>query len=330
MGYHAADAIDEAIDATRSRLFPLSGWLWARIAFVTLFLGGAGGVPTQLLNVPTTPTVPTPDASGASGGIDPGVGIGAIAAVGLVVGLLVVVFSIAAATMQFVFVDALTEPDRASVRVIGPFFDRLGAGVRLFGFQLAVGLLAAVPILLLGGAVFATTGTDSLGLFAVAGVVAVVVVVIAGLVRSLTVQFVVPVMIQTGGTVTDAWRTLWPSLRSQLSESVVYVVVRVLLGLGVSILNGLGTAVLLLPVALIAVIVGAVFGGLTTVAVGSDAGTLVGLVSGGFVGVVGAVIVGLAVSVATKTYLRTYELASLAGFDDRFQLLPDETEQSST
>lgn len=330
MGYHAADAIDEAIDATRSRLFPLSGWLWTRIAVITLFLGGGLGVPTQFLNVPTTsfgesgpaPDIPTTAAA------DPEIGATVLLAGGLLVAGVALLWSVASATMQFVFIDALRTPDRSSVRLIGPFFDRLGAGVRLFGFQLVTGLVALIPLVVLGAFVVSTVTADggiAVGTvpLAVGGVLAVAVFLVVGLIQSLTVQLVVPVMVATSGTVLGSWRTLWPSLREQAGETVVYVLLRVLLGLGVGIVNSLLSVLLLIPVVLIAAVIGALFGGLTMAVVGNDAGLLVGGITGGLVGIVGSIVAVLGVSVLTKTYLRVYELASLAGIDGRFDLLPD-------
>lgn len=339
MAYHAAAAIDDAVDATRARLFPVSGWLWARLAVITLLLGG-GGFTGQVTNVPQFqfPADPRPGGPGPAvptlpelprqppTGVDPTIGLLALAVV-VVILLAILAFWIVGATMQFVFVDALRVEDRSAVRVLRPFLDRLGAGLRLFLFNLALFLLLAVPVAVVALAVvglFGVGDTTIVGpaVLAVGVVVFLTAAVLVGIVSQLTTQFVVPVMIVTGGTVLGAWRELYPVLRAQLGQTIVYVVVRFLLGLGVGILNAILVGIGLLGLALVLAVVAGGLGLIAAAVGGETAGLLVGGVVGGVAGLVGLLVVVLGVSVLTKTYLRSYELAALEGFDDRFALLP--------
>lgn len=339
MAYYAAAAIDDAIDATRARLFPVSGWLWARLAVITLLLGG-GGFGGQLSNLQSVPTGggpnpgPGPGVPSGPGTIDPGVGAAVIAVAVILLLVVVAVFALIGSTMQFVFVDALSVRDRSEVRVIGPFFDRLGAGFRLFLFNLGLFLLVAIPIAVVVIAVvgvFSVSVGDGGGGSAGAGVavslllglVVLLLALLVGVVSSLTTQFVVPVMITTGGTVLGSWRRLYPILRENLAQTGVYLLLRFLLGLGVGIVNLLLTVVAGLAVVLVAGVIAALFGGLALLVAGENAALLVGGGVGVIVGGVGLLVVSLVVSVLTKTYLRTYELSVLGRFDAAFELLPD-------
>lgn len=349
MGWYAIDAIDDAIDATRGFLAPFSLGRWSRLALITLFLG-TGGVGGQLSNVSNAgdafgggmqngqggggPGTELPDGlspaeilSGDGSAVDPGV-LPFDVTLGLVVGVVAVlvglwlVFGVVGATMEFVFVDALAT-DTVAIR--GPFRRRLTDGLRLFVFRFGLSLLVTLPVV--GVVAAALTGVVELGGIGLAQVVLgllgfAVVAVLVGLVKSFTNQFVVPVMIAVDETVLGGWRELWSVLRAQPKQTVVYLVMHLLVGVGIGIVRGFLLLVGAIPVTIVAGIVGlaasTVAGSLWTGPFGVGVGLLVGVLTwlaAGFL------LVLLPVNVLTKTYVRTYELRSLAGFDGRFALL---------
>ncbi|ESP87785.1 DUF7544 domain-containing protein [Candidatus Halobonum tyrrellensis] len=340
MSWYAIDAIDDALDASREFLFPFSLGRWARLALITFFVGGSGvgGQVSNLQNVgqvptgPTGPTQPSPSIPTDPSTVTPELG-GLALVVVVVVLLLVLALALISYTFEFVFVDAIAE-DR--VRVLGPFASRVGDGLRLFVFEFVVGLVSLLPfavagfLILFAGGPPGFNGFDALvgffGSVGTAGTVAVVVLaaawlVVTGLVTGFTRTFVVPVMVATGSGVLGGWRRLWPRLRDEWKQTLVYLVMHFFVGIGVGLVGLLLFLFGAVVVGIVALVVGLAAAAVTH---GGNpmAGTGVGLLAGGVVfALLYFLFVFLPVGILTTTYVRTYELASLAGFDDAFDLL---------
>lgn len=358
MSWYAVDAIDDALNATRAFLFPFSLGRWARLALITLFLGGGAGVQnvfqyadsaSQLAglgNGPGSPggpsatlaplvgSVPVPDTvllAQAGGGVPSGLPV-ALGLVGLVVVaivvLLAILFAVLGPVFEFVFVDVIAADE---VQVWSPFRRSFWKGMRLLVFMVLLGVLFAIPIvvgvLLLVGA--GTVGVDvpeppSVGL---GGVLALFLsflfwVLLFSLVFGFTRQFVVPVMFVDDVGVLSGWSTVWGLLRGEVWQAVLYVVMHFLVGIGVALVRALLALVALIPVGIVAVAVGLGTGAIAGGTVSPDVGVGVGVLAGGAVGLLlYFVLVFLPLNVLTRTYLRTYELAALGGFDGRYDLL---------
>ena len=326
MSWYAVDAVDDAIGATRTFLGGASLWRWARLAAITLLLGtgGVGGQFSNLSNVPglspgerPSPTLPSTDPGLVEFG-GPDVWL-LVAVVVILIGVWLL-FDVVGAVMEFVFLAALSTDE---VRIRAPFRRHTGDGLRLFGFRLAVTLPVATPVLV--GVAAVLGGVVSPAAVGAVGVVAVVAVVaglafVSGLVRSLTNQFVVPVMFDEGRGVVDAWRRLWPLLRGEGWQTVVYVVVHLLVGIGVGIVRTFLLVVGAIPATILAAAVGLVVGALG----GGLAGPLgvgLGFVAGGVTWLLAMLVVLLPINAVSKTYTRAFELRSLAGFDDDLAVL---------
>jgi hypothetical protein len=198
----------------------------------------------------------------------------------------------------------------------------------LFGFRLALTLPVAVPIV--GGVVAVFTGVvdpSGVGGGTIAGVLIglAVLAFLLGVVRSLTNQLVVPVMFAEERGVVDGWRRLGRLLGDQPWQTVAYVVVHLLIGVGVGVVRTFLLLIGAIPVTIAAVVVG-----LTAANVG---GTFLG--SGLVAGVVTwlvllFVFVVLPVNVVAKTYTRAYELRALAGFDPSLAVLADGLDPTPT
>lgn len=325
MSWYAVDAVDDAIGATRAFLGGASPGRWARLAAITLLLG-TGGVGGQFSNFSNL-TAPGDEAGGQPAEL-PSVDLGGLGSteVGLVVAVVAVlvtlwlVFGVVGAVMEFVFLAALSTDE---VRVRAPFRRHARDGLRLFGVRLALTLPVAVPVLggvvaVLGGVVsLATVGAGEIALLvAVVGVVAVV----SGLVRSLTNQFVVAVMFDERRGVVDGWRRLWPLLRGEGRQTVVYVLVHLLVGIGVGIVRTFLLFLGAIPATILAATVGLVAGALGSGLAG-PLGVGLGLLAGGVTWLLAMLAVLLPVNVVAKTYTRAFELRSLAGFDDDLSVL---------
>ena len=324
MSLHALDDIDDAIDATRSFLWPFDLGRWGRLALVVFFLGGTGSAnPTQFTGDfgGTGPTSPGGEQMPAS---PPSIGDVEIAILAVAVAavlLLVLGFALVGAVMEFVFVESLRNEN---VRIRRYWSERWKQGLRLFGFRLVVGLLSLGVI----GAVFVASlapylsgsGELSLGLLFLAIPVFFVVAVVSGLVNGFTTGFVVPVMISEDSTVLAAWRRFWPTLKAEWKEYGAYVVMRFVLQIAVGILVGIVT---LLGVIIIAIPFG-VFGaiGFGLVSVVEPLGWAIVAIAA-LLFVLAVLTLTLFLNVPVQTFLRYYALLLLGDTNESFDLIAE-------
>lgn len=318
MSWYAIEAVDDALTATRRFLFPVELGTWLRLAIVAFFVGGGATTP------PGGFTSTFSD-SGRFPGIDPGMGPGTfvpsdqflwiLAAIVIAAVVLGLVFALISATMQFVLVDAVVARE-ISVRRF--FRRRFGKGLRLFGFHVGVGLLIAAIVAALVGPVVLAGGGPALWLLLLAVPVFFLLALVVGVVFQLTIDFVVPVMIAREVGVLDAWRTLWPTLREQLGQTAIYVVVRWVLSLAAAILVGIVTSVIGLVVGIVVFLP---IGLATFAAGGPGMVTLAILAAVGTVLLAGFLALMAIVQAPIQTYLRYFSLLVLAELNPDFDLL---------
>ena len=299
MSWDAVESLDEALAETQSLLVPVDVGVWVRLAVITLLAG---------LTPPQTPTVsvdvpPQAIVEYGQGFTRPRFVTAALSLLAIAV-VVVLVFAVIGSVMEFVLVDALRSRE---VRILAPFRERLGSGLRLFGFRILVTVvvLLAVAAVVAPVVLVASTGTP-LPLLALVVTVPLLLVVapIAALVSEFTTAFVVPLMAEHGDGVLDGWRRLWPTLRAEWREFAVYVLVKLVLLVGAGIAFSLASAIVAVPVGL------AVFGA---------ALTPVALVAVAVAALVGFVVLAV-VSVPVVTALRYHSLCTLAASEAEFTL----------
>jgi len=357
MSWHGVDAVDDAIDVTREFLLPFSLGRWIRMVVVSLFTGGsgaggqvvsnagnfgarlagAGGFPspsggasalaTLSIAVPTVAAgalALAPPVIQAEGVPEPGA-LGALGIAVLVVAVAVALLAILLSPVfEFVLVDAIARDDLRLLRDVGT---HLTNGLRLLGFR--IGLFAAfvvppaaVAVAVLLGGIRVESLADRPLILAGVAIVAFVYVLVYAFVDRFTVEFVVPAMIADGGGVIDGWRRVWPRLRNQPGQTIVYLVMHVLVGIGLSIVSFVLLLVGLLAVGAVAAGVGFAVGTVSSGAATTDLGIGLGFLAGAAVGVpLFVVLVVLPVRVVTLTYRRSYEIAALARFGGNMDLI---------
>ena len=294
------------------------------------------------------PAVPALLGSGLSSGASAVVGFaplqtvtrpGAVGALGLAVAagvaLLVVGSVLLSPLFEFVLVDAIARDD---VRLLRDLRTHLVNGLRYLGFRIGLAAAFVVPPAALVAAALLTGASpdrvlESPGVAAALAIAVAVYLLVYVLVARFTREFVVASMVADGGGVVDNWRRVWPLLRGQPWQTLVYLLMHALVGIGVSIVSAVLTLLGLLLVAVVAGVVGLAVGA----AVGGGLGTGTGLGAGG----VAAAVVGiplfllgvlLPVRVLTTTFSRSYEIASLCRFSNALGLIsryrdePDATE----
>lgn len=329
MPWYAVDALDDALDATKSLLVPVDGRQWLRLALVVFFLGGTGGGGPSATAGSSTggPTVTAPGASGGELHLplspEEAFSIGLVVVLlGLTLGVL---YALVGSVMEFVFVESLRR-QHVSVRRYAD--QHLGRALRLFGFRIALGLLVIVPA---GGIVLgvlsAVSGEPrvSLGLLAIFVPLLILLGILVAAIDVFTTHFVVPVMIGGNVGVLVGWRRFWPTLTREWKQYGVYALVRVGLALAVgvvaSIVSGIVAAVLFVPLALAGWMAFPTLGGLEAVFANPLALALGVAVLLGYLFAVGA---ALAIAfVPVQTYVRYHALIVLGDTNREFDLIPE-------
>jgi len=311
--WYAFVALSDARDATEDLLWPVDRGRWLRLALIALFVGVGGGAPTGgNANVPSgggggggaPPDFPAPSMP------DPGSVAAIVLGILVLVLVLALVWSVVGAVMEFVLIAGLRDRD---VSIRDPFREQFWPGMRLFGFRLVVGLgslvLIGLPLLAvfgLGIGVSPALLVLLVPLVILFGIVALVSSVVLGL----TTDFVVPTMLTEERGVIDSWRRLWPTLRGEWKQTVLYIVAKFVLGIAVS----LAVSLVVLLAALIVAIPFALVGGALFFAASAAGAQTVGWV---FVGILIAlyvlvlIVVGLIVQVPALTFVRYYSLSVL-------------------
>lgn len=253
---------------------------------------------------------------------------GAVPALGLavlvIIGGMVVAGVVLSSVFEFVLVDAIARDDLRLVRDARTHFVN---GLRYLGFQ--IGLAAAFvvpPAATVAAVLLLDTPADGIAdrplLLVAIALAAVVYVIVFAFFARFTREFVVPAMVADGGGVVDGWRRVWPLLRGNPWQMVVYLVMHLLVGIGVSIVSGVLVLIGLLVVSLVAGVIGLGVGVVARGAAGTDLGVSLGVLAAAVVGVPTFFLgVGLPVSVLTTTYTRSYELSSLGRFGEGLDLV---------
>ena len=336
MSWYAIESVDDAIDTTRSFLFPFELGRWLRLALISIFVGvGGGGVSSafNLLNagsgVPeSTPgeSAPTPPPTEPTPEMLP---VEPVVIAAIVVGLLLLglVVSLLSQVLRLVFYDALRTD---TVRIRGPAKRRIGQALRLFGFKLVLNIVFAIPLVLIGVAVFAgAAGEFGETAMLVGGLLAVAVAAVTGLayliVARATTEFVTPIMVLTDSGVLAGWQRFWPVLRGNLAQFGIYVVVHFLVLLAISIGQSIIGLIIFGIVGVVGAVAGlvvvlGVFGGFNA-AVASTAGLVaLGVIAALTLAVV--FLLTLPINIVVLTYVFSYEVSVLGAADEDLRLLP--------
>ncbi|MBC5792656.1 MAG: hypothetical protein H8Z69_01315 [Nanohaloarchaea archaeon] len=237
MSWHATDAIDETVEKTKDFLMPFDLGLWSRLALVVFFVGSIS------LSVPLPPL--PPEAFMALTEIS-GIGVSAafiagIIAVSFIIGLGMLFLS---SVFNFVLFQGLIEEnfDLGSL-----FSQNIGRGIQFMSFQL-VALLAGIIFL---AGTFALAFVQPLFLIP-AVIVLIPLAVISGIVMTLVHDFVLPEMIKKDTNLITSLKSVYPDLKDQSFEVLIYVVLKIAISLAVGFAVSFGSiaAIILLAVVL--------------------------------------------------------------------------------
>ncbi|KAA9399739.1 hypothetical protein Har1130_01270 [Haloarcula sp. CBA1130] len=360
MALHAVDDIDDAIDATKSFLFPFEKWMWLRMAFVVFFIGGGGvglnnaqsfgnfsdfggnGGPSgpsgpggefqlaaPLESVASLPgnlalQVSEPGVpSGAPDELLAGAGLLVFAVIGLFV-LLALAYGIVSNFMEFVLTQALIDRE---IHVRQYFSEHVGNGIRLFLFRLAlVGIWLGVAVLIGAAVFFLALGGEA------ANVGASSVLALSGLVIAVFAVFAISYGVVFGFTTVfvvplmaadnDGVLSGWSRLWGSIkSEPKQYLAY-----LFFSIVLQIGVGIVGAILGIIAFIVVAIPVGLGAFALYLALQNTIGIALAVVLGLLGGLVflvLSTLIQVPLTTFLRYYAMLVLGDIDDDMDPIPE-------
>lgn len=325
---YATSDVEDALNATRGFLLPFEWRRWWRLAVVALFLGGGTTVNPPSVDLPTgggdappssPPGAPDPDAALEMVPHDVFLVAAVIAVAAAILGLL---FAIVGAIMQFVLVESLRNERVTVRRYVGR---RWRQGVRLFVFQVALGVLTLLVAGGLGALGLAPLAFDGSPWLAAPALVVLVPVVLAVVLLGtaafvFTSSFVVPTMVVEDCGVIDGWRRFWPVLRRSWKEylayALVYVALSIVAGIAAGFATGLGFVVLLIPFGILALV------GVALLGTAGAAGVAF-LVVVGALFLLAVIALFAFVQVPIVTFMRYYSLFLLGDTEETLDLVPE-------
>ena len=276
MPISATDTVDLALQHTKQQLFkPFRFWQWTRLAFVGLLAGemGSGGDFRSFARM-----------AGRHGGssgqgpnfpnIDPTLIAGILAVVLSVGFVMFLIFLYINSVMRFVLFDSVLTKE---CHIRDQWSRRQTPGFRYFLWQL--GLMVATfagMIILIGipaGFAFAMgwfkAPREHLAPLILGGLLVLFIfvcfVVALAVVHVLTKDFVIPQMALQGISAMEGWRRLWPMLRSEKGDYLVYVLLKIALAIAAGILIAIASVIVTIAIAVpvAGVVIAVLFAGKT-------------------------------------------------------------------
>jgi len=253
----AVDTVSLAFEHTKRQLFrPFRFWQWVRLAFVGLLAGelGSGGN----LNFPR---------SSQGGGMPPWHGLpkidpailASVITVLVITGLVVfLVLTYISSVMRFILFDGVLTRE---CHIGAGWTRRQGNGWHYFLWQLVLMLatFAGFVLLIVLPAAFAfgmgwfTPPRGHVVQLVLTGIVVVALFVVymiaIAVIHVFTKDFIIPQMALEGITAFEGWRRLWPMIRGEQKDYLVYVVLKVALSIVAAIAIGIVTAILAVIIA---------------------------------------------------------------------------------
>ncbi|QSW98257.1 DUF7544 domain-containing protein [Haloterrigena alkaliphila] len=319
----AIDDLSDAIEGTRNFLTQLSVRQWVTLAVVVFFVSSLGfgaaapgGDTTMYADGTATEDSFQEEFEQLESELPVEDLLVALLVVAAVVLVLWLCYALLAGVMEFVFLESLRSEE---VRIRGYFGANAGKGVRLFLFRLAL-LLVAGALVSAPAAIAVGLGTFddiSPGLLALYLLYGGGLYLLHSIGRRFTDEFVAPIMLLEDCGVLAAWGRFWRTLRANLAEYAVYLLLVWVLTLAVtvtvSIVIALGAVVIAIPFAIVAFV--AVLAG----PIGWAVAVVVGLLA-----LAAVLLFAALVWTPVTTYFQYYALLLLGDTDPELDLVPDQ------
>lgn len=220
---HAIDVINPAIEKTKKLLFPFNLKFWLKLALIVFLVGlSSPGFNNRSF-----------EAGKDDISLSPTVSILLISFVVLLI-LAGLLLFYASSIATFVLLDSVL---RKKLKIMDGFKRYLKQGLQLFFFRLGLGIVVFIVMVLmiLPGVLLFSGGVDNIWIFipyiavVIFGVIATIILI--AVLNSFTVDFVVPLMYLRGKGILRGWSSLMKIIRKNKGQFLVYIVVKILLGM---------------------------------------------------------------------------------------------------
>lgn len=278
MPWYALEEIEEALSETKDLLLPFDLGTWSKLAVIVFLTGSGFSMPNMGNSFSSQPgqynqydnyqgfgdgidSMNIPESSSQINMVqaDPSfsslmTGLGVSSAVILVLVLVMLIIGIPlillSSIFEFIFYQSLIDKN---VKIRENLSRHFWKGARYFGFQ----LIYAVALLgVLAAAVAAVMVSDAL--LVVGLLISLPVLFIMGIFAGLTHDFILLKMMEEDKTLIGAWKSFWPTLKTEWKQVTVYLIVKFFIGLVVGVAAAIivliATVVLAIPVIIFAVI----------------------------------------------------------------------------
>jgi len=312
MEHDTASAIDEALNRTRTLLWPPKTGVWIRLAIIALFLGGVVVNPlrTDTAQSCVPVAMPGPEMIAAYTNL----------LMTLTAGLLVagVIYVGISSLLQFIFVDCLSTNTILLTRTIRL---RWGKGLRLVGFYLLLLLIIIISMICLTLTILVPGMQNEhfdlarFMILIIETLLALLVVLIpVWVIAILTADFVVPVMIVDDCGIFAGWKRMINLFSGRWMDAGIYTGLKILLIFISGMILGVIIFIISIPLGLLD----------TVASVGSGITPILnptGIIVIG-VGTVAMILLSLLLLVPVITFFRYYSLVVLRDLDPTYNLLP--------
>lgn len=327
MALYALEDLDDALDATIAFIRQLDIPAWVKLAVIALFIGGpTGNLPGFQSDVPMRDfqlDFRPPPPGDLLGAFDLRTAV-AVALIGTVLLVLVLLLVLVGSIMEFLLIETL-RTNTVSLREY--WHERWRQGVRLFAFRVGLGLLTLFAFAITGlvGVLPFLVGAPGYSIITFIAVfpVFLVLAILAGVINGFTTVFVVPIMIIEEVGILAGWRRLWRTITSAWQEFLAYAIAGFVLSIAAGILTGIGLVI----AGILLLIPWGILGGIGFVLMGvlEPIGILVIAIAAIMFTASILLALGL-IQVPILTYLRFYALLILGDVDGSLDLIPAQRE----
>ncbi|MBP1908426.1 DUF7544 domain-containing protein [Methanolobus bombayensis] len=268
MSWYVIDAVDRAIERTRTCLFePLDFMKWLKLAIIVLFIGGIGSFNSGGNGSSFDSSSGNADFSWVPNGFtdfmsDFAHNLSSYSEMALILGILAIIFVLViilgyiGSVMEFVFVESLVSNN---VRVRKYFKKYMGKGLSLYILRLVLMVLVlltmaivALPFIFVIG----ESGFDSGGALAIIGMIfgfitaVVLLVIVLGILGSF-INMAIPVSMYPNSGILSALGGVFRQFRTDWKQVIIYWIGRAVLGLVVAIIAGILSLIILVILLLV-------------------------------------------------------------------------------
>ena len=277
MGWYALDSVKDGVEETKDFLFPVDWILWSKIAFIALFLGNIGTLPTfpgfdtditqgdtgfgqeyatiQHQQIPQAYDVQNNIQDNLDNFLDTSPQLNVlntteIILIGIITALVLIVVLYLSAVFEFIFYQSL---ETGEVKIIEYFSENYLKGLKYFGFFVSiVAFLGLTALISIGAMEYSTL------VFAIFVIFVAPLWVASFLAVFLAQNLVLPEMIKTDKGFRQAFKDVIDIARVQWKQTALFLLGKTLIGILMSVIVLLSAIFFVIVIAIPSLILGAI------------------------------------------------------------------------